>query len=149
MKELKVSAIDNGTVIDHIPAEKTFVVAEILDLSGIGNIISIATNLASSKLGKKGIIKVGSKILSEEETNKIALFAPQATINIVKNFEVVEKRKVSLPQEIRGIVKCFNPNCITNVEEVTTLFRVVKEEPLQIRCHYCERLMGSEQIVLL
>jgi aspartate carbamoyltransferase regulatory subunit len=149
MKELKISAIENGTVIDHIPADETFNVADILDLNGIENIISIATNLKSKTLGRKGIIKIGGKILSKEETDKIAIIAPTATINIIKNYKVVEKHKVKIPVRIDCIVKCFNPNCITNKDSVATKFTVIKENPLRLRCEYCERVMKREDIKLL
>ena len=149
IKEQKVAAIDNGTVIDHIPADKTFVVANVLDLEGVDNIISVSTNLDSKRFGKKGIIKVGSKELTEEETNKIALFAPHASINIIKDYRVVEKRKVRLPDTISEIMKCFNPRCVTNHEGVATKFHLDSKDPLKVRCHYCERVMDSEHIVLL
>ncbi|MBN1156478.1 aspartate carbamoyltransferase regulatory subunit [Candidatus Woesearchaeota archaeon] len=149
MKELKISAIENGTVIDHVPAEKAFDVADILDLDGIENIISIATNLKSKKVGKKGIIKIGGKILSKEETDKIAIIVPTATINIIKNYRVISKAKVRLPERIEKIVKCFNPNCITNKENVVTKFMVIKENPLRLRCEYCERVMKRGDIRLI
>jgi aspartate carbamoyltransferase regulatory subunit len=149
MKELKISAIENGTVIDHIPADETFNVAEILDLEGIENIISIATNLKSKRLGKKGIIKIGGKILSKEETDKIAVIAPTATINIIKGYKVISKEKVRLPARIDKVVRCFNPNCITNKDAVATKFTVIKENPLRLRCEYCERVMKREDVKLI
>ncbi|WP_087036461.1 aspartate carbamoyltransferase regulatory subunit [Thermococcus litoralis] len=146
MKELKVSAINKGTVIDHIPAGRGLKVLEILNLSG-DNTILIAMNVRSGKLGRKDIIKVEGKILNEEEVNKIALIAPSATVNIIENWEVVEKRKVEIPDEIIGIIECANPNCITHYEEVTPKFKVLSKKPLKLKCHYCERTM-EEDIVL-
>ncbi|NOZ80673.1 MAG: aspartate carbamoyltransferase regulatory subunit [DPANN group archaeon] len=149
MKEYKVSAIKNGTVIDHIPAGSAFKVAELLDLSHTKGTISVATNLKSRMLRKKGIIKIGNKELTENETNRVALFAPLATINIIEDYAVKEKRKVSLPTELHHLVKCVNPNCITNKEDVLTCFRVVRKDPLELRCHYCERVMGQDDLRLL
>lgn len=148
-KELKVSAIKDGTVIDHIPSDATLKVAEILDLKGIRNVISIATNLKSKKTGKKGIIKVGGKTLTKDEVDKIAVIAPKATVNIIQNYEVKEKIKVSVPDIFNKIIKCSNPNCITNNENVKTIFYVVKKEPLKVKCHYCERSMEKEEIELV
>ncbi|MBI2128694.1 aspartate carbamoyltransferase regulatory subunit [Candidatus Woesearchaeota archaeon] len=148
MKQLKVSAIREGTVIDHIPSDVTFKVVEILKLNSVKEIISVAANLDSKKIGKKGIIKIGGKFLGEEEVNKIALVAPAATLSIIKDFKVVEKNKLTIPKTIEGFVKCFNPNCITNHEEIKTKFHVANQKPLKIRCHYCERAMASNDIVL-
>ncbi|MBL7054809.1 aspartate carbamoyltransferase regulatory subunit [Candidatus Woesearchaeota archaeon] len=147
-KELKVSAIKDGTVIDHIPSNAAFKVAEILDLEKINKIISVATNLRS-KTGKKGIIKVGGKILTKDEFDKIAVIAPEATVNIIHDYEVKEKIKVSLPDTLNKIVKCSNPSCITNNENVNTRFYVIKKDPLKVRCHYCERSMEKEEIQMI
>ena len=145
-KELKISAIASGTVIDHIPTDATFKVVEILDLEKHKEIISIATNLQSKKLGLKGIVKVGGKNLTQDEVNKIAIVAPDATVNIIKDFKVKEKIKVKTPEVIDNVVKCSNPVCITNNEQVATKFYIVKKDPLQIKCHYCERMMGKVDI---
>ena len=148
-KELSVSAIKEGTVIDHIPSDVTLKVADILDLEGIKSIISIATNLDSKTMGKKGIIKIGGKNLTKEETDKIALIAPDATVNIIQNYDVKKKIKVAIPLTVNKIIKCSNPNCITNNEKVMTKFDVLNKVPLKVRCHYCERDMAKEDITLL
>ena len=148
-KELKISAIGEGTVIDHIPTDATFKVVEILDLENHKEVISIATNLQSKRLGKKGIVKVGGKSLTQEEVNKIAIVAPDATVNIIKNYDVKEKIKVKTPDVIDNVVKCSNPVCITNNERVPTKFYVVKKDPLKIKCHYCERNMGKGDIEII
>ncbi len=109
----------------------------------------VGMNLSSRRLGKKGIIKIEGKVLTQEEVNKIALIAPNATLNIIKDFEAVEKRPVSLPDELVGVVKCFNPNCISNHERIPTRLKVVKKTPVRLRCHYCERVMEGEDIELL
>lgn len=146
MKELKVSAINKGTVIDHIPSGKGLKVLEILNLPK-DNTILVAINVKSRKLGKKDIIKVEGKILSEDEVNKIALIAPTATVNIIDKWEVVDKKKVEVPDEIVGIIKCANPNCITNYEEVKPKFKVISKKPLKLKCHYCERTMEEGMVV--
>ena len=149
-KELSVSAIKEGTVIDHIPSNATLKVVEILDLKGIRSIISVATNLTSKTMGKKGIIKIGGKNLTKEEVDKIALIAPNATVNIIKNYDVKKKIKVAIPSTINRIIKCSNPNCVTNNEKnVATKFYVLNKAPLKVRCHYCERNMDKEDISLL
>ena len=148
-KELKISAINEGTVIDHIPADATFKVVEILNLQNNNGVISIATNLQSKQLGKKGIVKVGGKSLTNEEVNKIAIVAPDATVNIIKGYNVINKIKVKTPEVIDNVVKCNNPVCITNSEQVSTKFYVARKSPLKIKCHYCERSMGKEDIKII
>lgn len=148
-RELNISAIDEGTVIDHIPTDATFKVAEILDLENHKGIVSIATNLQSKSMGKKGIVKVGGKGLTQNEVNKIAIVAPDATVNIIKNYDVKEKIKVKTPDVIDNVVKCSNPVCITNNEQIPTKFYVAKKDPLRIKCHYCERIMGKEDIEII
>ena len=148
-RELKISAIEEGTVIDHIPTDAAFKIVEILDLENQKGIVSIATNLQSKSIGKKGIIKVGGKSLTQDEVNKIAIVAPDATVNIIKNYGVKEKIKVKTPEIIDNVVKCSNPVCITNNEQVPTKFYVAKKDPLKIKCHYCERSMGKDDIEII
>lgn len=148
-RELNISAIDEGTVIDHIPADATFKVAEILDLENHNGIVSIATNLQSKSMGRKGIVKVGGKGLTQNEVNKIAIVAPDATVNIIKSYYVKEKIKVKTPDVIDNVVKCSNPVCITNNEQIATKFYAAKKDPLRIKCHYCERTMGKEDIEII
>ena len=145
-KQLSISAIVDGTVIDHIPTDATFKVVEILRLQNHNDIVSIATNLKSSILGKKGIVKVANKFLTEAEVNKIAVVAPDATVNIIKNYNVKQKIKVKVPQLIEEVIKCSNPVCITNSEKVKTKFYTVQNNPLRIKCHYCERIIKKEDI---
>ena len=147
--KLKVSAIKEGTVIDHIPAKNLFKVITILGLDKIENQITFGTNLESRKLGGKAIIKVSNKFFEDNEINKIALIAPHAKLNIIRDYEVVEKRIVETPEIIKGIVKCFNPKCITNNETITTSFQVIENEPVALKCHYCERITTEEQIRVL
>ena len=148
-KELKVSAIENGTVIDHIPAKSVFQVIRILNLSEVSDQILFGTNLDSQKMGKKGIIKVSNKFFEADEINKIALVAPTATLIVIRNFKVASKKNVEVPDHVEKIVKCFNPNCITNNEAVTTRFTVIDKEDLKLRCHYCEKITASENVAFI
>ena len=147
-QELNVSAIRNGTVIDHIQTEATFKVADMLRLDREDQVVLVGMNLSSKKVGKKGLIKIESRELTPQEVNKIALVAPQATLNIISDFEVVEKVKVQLPAHIERIVKCFNPRCVTNQQALVTKFDVVATSPPALRCLYCERVMRGAEIVL-
>ncbi len=143
-KELKVSAIENGTVIDHIPADVVFQVINILNLNNIRNQLMVGTNLDSKKLDKKGIIKVSNKYFEKDEINKIALIAPTASLIVIKDFTVVYKENVEVPNTVDKIVKCINPNCITNHEKVPTQFSVVDKDDLSLLCHYCEKTTKKE-----
>ncbi len=145
-KKLKVSAIKDGTVIDHIPAQNLFKVISILRLDHIDNQITFGTNLESYKLGSKAIIKVSDKFFEDDEINKIALIAPHAKLNIIRNYAVTEKKEVEIPAEIRGIVRCFNPRCITNNEAITTRFAVISKSPIALKCHYCEKITDQEHL---
>lgn len=147
-KELQVSAIENGTVIDHIPADKLFDVINVLGIAKLENSMAFGTNLRSNKLGKKAIIKIWDKFLEDDEVNKLALVAPLAKINIIRDYEVVEKKTVNVPETVEGIVKCMNPKCITNHEYVRTKFTVVNKEPIVLKCHYCEKLTDQDNMVM-
>ncbi|MCF8363513.1 MAG: aspartate carbamoyltransferase regulatory subunit [Prolixibacteraceae bacterium] len=147
-KALQVSAIKDGTVIDHIPAERLFDVITILELDSCKEMITFGTNLDSKRMGKKAIIKVANRFFQGQEINKIALIAPHAKLNTIKNYHVVEKRVVEIPEEIINIVKCFNPKCITNHETITTRFNVVSKKPIELRCMYCEKITAEKQIVI-
>lgn len=144
IKERKISAIKEGTVLDHLPKKTAFKVAEILQLADIDNVLSVASNLKSKKQKKKDIIKIGGRYFTKEEVNKIAVIAPNATLSIIKDYKVKEKIKLTIPDEINNIIKCSNPDCITNNEPVETIFYVIKKQPLKIKCHYCERNMDKE-----
>ena len=148
-KELQVAALENGTVIDHIPSEKLFTVVSLLGIQEMNNNITIGFNLASKKLGKKGIIKVADRFFTDEEINRIAVVAPNVKLNIIRNYEVVEKREVVLPDELRGIVKCANPKCITNNEPMPTRFHVIDKDNCIIKCHYCEKEQQKDNIKLI
>ena len=147
-KELAVAALENGTVIDHIPSESLFKVVNLLGIQSLDNSVTIGYNLDSKKYGKKGIIKIANVTFPESTLNRIAIIAPNAVINVIKDYEVVEKRKVSLPDDIYGIVKCTNPKCITNNEPMRTHFHVIDRENMVLKCHYCERTEVKDKITL-
>jgi len=140
MKELKIQPIKNGTVIDHITAGNSVKVLHILGIPrSSSSTVSVAMNV-KSMLGKKDIVKVENRELDPQEVDKIALIAPKATINIIRNFEVAEKYRVKLPEEIIGIVRCSNPTCVSNSNEpIDSRFIVMSEDPPHIKCYFCER----------
>lgn len=145
-KEMVVSAIENGTVIDHIPTESVYQAIRILGLEKYKDEVLIGNFLNSGKLGKKGIIKIKNKHFSVEEVSKIALVAPFATIIDIEDYKVVKKFNAEIPDHIENFVRCANPKCITNAEVVPTRFDVVDKENLKLRCHYCEKFTTKETI---
>jgi aspartate carbamoyltransferase regulatory subunit len=140
MKELKVTPIKDGTVIDHITPGRALKVLRILKIpESTSSVVSVAMNV-SGKMGKKDIVKVENRELDPKELDKIALIAPKATINIIRDYEVAKKHKVILPDEVVGIAKCSNPTCISNAREpVESRFHVISKDPPRIKCYYCER----------
>lgn len=148
-KQLVVSAIKNGTVIDHIPAKALFKVIDILGLDHIEQQITFGTNLESKKLGKKGIMKLSGVFFKQEDLDRIALVAPDVKVNIIKDYEVVEKKVVEIPEKIEGLVKCVNPMCITNQEEVMTRFDLLSRQPVSMKCHYCEKITDANNMVII
>ena len=153
-RELLIRAIKNGIVIDHIPSEKVFAIVEILKLQEYSERITVATNMPSSSLGRKGIIKIEEKILEEKELNNISLLAPNVTINIIDNYEVVEKSKLDKLDKVIGLMKCDNPKCISNHENIETKFIRVEEdlnennleEKTKYKCFYCEKIILEDEI---
>ena len=147
--ELKIKAIENGTVIDHITANKSLHILKILGLPDTETKnVTIAMNVTSSEIGRKDILKIENRELDHEELNQIALIAPKATINIIRNFEPIKKDKIILPDKITSIIKCTNPKCITNFENepITPIFNVINKYPPIVRCHYCDKLIKTEDI---
>ena len=136
-------------MIDHIPASALFKVVSILKLDTLDTMITIGNSLGSNKLGKKGIIKLSKVFFEDDQINKIALVAPCAKLNIIKEYDVVEKRVVEIPDEIIGLVKCVNPKCITNNEKVHTRFDVVSKSEVKLKCHYCEKITDQDNIDIL
>ncbi|WP_456484002.1 aspartate carbamoyltransferase regulatory subunit [Methanopyrus kandleri] len=148
MVALKVKRIEMGTVLDHLPPGTAPQIMRILDIDPTETTLLVAINVESSKMGRKDILKIEGKILSEEEANKVALVAPNATVNIVRDYSVAEKFQVKPPERVEGFLRCPNPNCITNDERepVDTVFVRESREPLEYRCRYCERTVREDQI---
>ncbi|NIP62550.1 MAG: aspartate carbamoyltransferase regulatory subunit [Nitrosopumilaceae archaeon] len=146
--ELIVRRIKEGTVIDHIDQGKGLRVLEALGIDGSdGGLVTIALNVPSGKFKKKDIIKVENIFLHDDDTNKLAVIAPNATVNIIKNFKLVEKRRVSLPNEIDRIFRCSNPDCVTNSKErIESVMDVVDKEGLVLKCRYCGRILDVNKI---
>ena len=143
-----VAAIENGTVIDHIPADKLFTVVNLLQLQKTEQNITIGNNFESQRLGKKGFIKVADRFFTDEEISRLSVVAPNVRLNIIRNYEVVEKKQVIMPDELCGIVKCANPKCITNNEPMKTIFHVTDKDNGILRCHYCEKEQNKEALKL-
>ena len=147
--ELKIRAIENGTVIDHITANKALHILKILELPDTETKnVTIAMNVSSNEIGRKDILKIENRELDHEELNQIALIAPKATINIIRDYKPIKTDKIVLPEKITSIIKCTNPKCITNNknEPITPIFNVVTNYPPVVRCHYCEKLIKTEDI---
>ena len=147
-KELAVAALRNGTVIDHIPAQSLFKVVRLLDVENLTSSVTIGYNLDSKLIGKKGILKVADVFFPIETLNRLAIIAPNVNINEIRDYKVVRKFKVTLPDEVVGIVRCNNPKCITNNEPMRTHFEVVSYRPLSLKCHFCECVASAAEITL-
>ena len=146
---LQVSALCNGTVIDHIPADKLFAVVSLLEIPTMSNNVTIGYNLESKKLGKKGLIKISDRFFTDDEINKISVIAPNVVLNTIRDYNVVEKREVKMPDEIHNIIKCNNLNCITNNEPMATHFYVANRDTHTLKCRYCEKEVSLDDIRLL
>ena len=147
--ELLVAALENGTVIDHIPSELVFTIAQLLELDKLSSSVTIGYNLNSQKIGKKGVIKVADKFFSDEEISRLSVVAPNVVLNIIRNFDVVEKEEVIIPDELHGIVRCGNPKCISNNEPMNSFFHVVDKENGVLKCHYCEKEQNKDKVKLV
>lgn len=146
-KELVVSALENGTVLDHIPAENVYRALDLLNLKGIENQITIGINLNSKAQGRKGIIKIEDRFFENEELGKLALIAPNATVNVIRDFKVVEKKNLELPKEVVGIAKCRNPKCVTNHQPIKTRFTTTKKgDEISLLCHFCEKSTSIKKV---
>jgi aspartate carbamoyltransferase regulatory subunit len=145
---LRVSKIKDGTVIDHITSGHALDVLKIVGITDhVDRIVTVAMNVPSKTLGLKDMVKIEGRELKSREVDKIALLAPHASINIIRNYKVVDKQLVRLPKVIRDTVKCANPSCISNSREpVKPKFYVETKEPLRLRCHYCGYIMEKQDI---
>lgn len=147
--ERQVAAIKNGTVIDHIPAEKTYEVANLLGLHNLATPVTIGYNYPSKKIGIKGIIKVSDKFFTDEEISRLSVAAPKVVLNIINDYEVVAKKTVETPDELKGIVRCNNPKCITNNEPMQTVFNIVDKECGTLKCRYCDKEQNINNVRLV
>ena len=109
--------------------------------------VTIGYNLKSRKLGTKGLIKVADKFFTDEEVNRISLVAPNVVLNTIRDYQVVEKREVKMPEKITGIVKCPNPKCVTNHQPIKTKFTTIEHgNEVSLLCSYCEKITDSKHI---
>ena len=150
-KERLVAAIENGTVIDHIPADKTFQVASLLKLHELSSQVTIGLNFRSKKLVRKGIIKVENKFFTDDEISQLSVVAHKVVLSIIRDYEVIEKKTVNLPDQRVGIVRGNNPKCITNNEPMKTHFTIVdKNAPHpELRCRYCDKVQDIDKVQLV
>ncbi|EKO3435339.1 aspartate carbamoyltransferase regulatory subunit [Vibrio fluvialis] len=143
--QLQVEAIRNGSVIDHIPANLGIKILSLFKLHETNQRITIGLNLPSSALGHKDLIKIENIYLSKEQANQLALYAPNATVNQIEEYQVANKLTLTLPERIDGVFACPNSNCISHGEPVSSRFRVIlKQENVQLKCHYCEKVFSRE-----
>ena len=148
-KERLVAAIENGTVIDHIPAEKTYQVVSLLGLEHLKTPVTIGYNYPSSKIGVKGIVKISDKFFSDGEISRLSVIAPKIVLNTIRHYQIAQKRTVETPDMLRGIIKCNNPKCITNNEPMQTLFHATGTDKQTLRCHYCDKEQHINDVELL
>lgn len=148
-QELQVAALENGTVIDHIPSAKIFEVINLLHLEKIHTSVTVGFNLKSKKMGHKSIIKIADKFFTDEELNQLSVVTPNVTLCIIRDYEVVEKKEVKMPEELIGIIKCDNHKCITNNEPMKTRFHVLNKEKGILQCHYCNREVLLDNVKLV
>ena len=146
--ELRVPAIRNGSVIDHIPMGQMQKVISLLNLFDAAAPITIGLNFRSQKLGQKGLIKIEDRFLTPEDVNALALVSPDVVISVIRDYKVVEKITVKLPQELKGLVRCTNPKCITNNEPMGSAFTVLQDNPVILQCRYCTRKIHQDEIEL-
>ena len=146
---MQVSALCNGTVIDHIPADKLFAVVTLLDIPSMKSNVTIGYHLDSKKIGKKGLIKIADCFFTEDDLSKISVVAPNVVINTIRDYKVVEKRELKLPDELHDIIKCNNLNCVTNNEPMATHFYVSNREEGTLKCRYCEKEVNINNVELL
>ncbi len=147
--ELLVRRIKNGTVLDHIKEGHALAVLSALRIDGKdGNVVTVAMNVPGERYGRKDILKIENKVLGPQETDRVSLIAPKATVNIIKNYKVVEKRDVELPPLFVNVFRCPIPSCITNSgEPITPTIEVVDSSNLTLRCRYCRRFLSVDELI--
>ncbi len=145
-EQLKVDPIKNGTVIDHIAAGKALKVIEMLKMGETDHLLMVGMNLSSNKMGRKDIIKIENRVLSAKEADSIALISSSASIIIIEDYKVIKKFTVEIPNKIKEFIICPNPNCVTNVEKVPTVYHLANRSPIEVRCAYCEKKYGIDDV---
>jgi aspartate carbamoyltransferase regulatory subunit len=148
-QELQVAALQNGTVIDHIPSSKIFEVINLLHLEKVSTSVTIGINLKSKKMGQKSILKIADRFFTDEELNQLSVVTPNVSLAIIRDYEVVEKKEVKMPDELIGIIKCDNHKCITNNEPMKTHFHVLDKEKGILQCRYCNREVTLSNVKLI
>ncbi len=148
-QEMLVAALTTGTVIDHIPSAKLFKVITVLHLEKMKTAVTVGFNLKSKKMGHKSIIKIADKFFTDEELNQLSVITPNVTLAIIRDYEVVEKKEVKMPDELYDIVKCANPKCVTNNEPMRTHFHVLDKENGILQCHYCNKEVKINEVKLV
>lgn len=143
MSEKYIRPLKDGSAIDHLPLNSGLKVIEILGIQD--KPVTAALQIPSKKLGKKDIVFIENRFLSEEEIAKISLIAPNATLNTIKNGQVVKKQRLTLPEKVSGIIQCINPKCISNVEDIPNNLFYVLKDPVRVRCFYCEKIMNEKE----
>jgi len=147
-EKLKIVKISKGTVIDHIDAGYALTILNLTGLDEVKNLITIGVNVSSKKYNTKDIIKIENVFLNETQMQQISILSPNATISLIEKNNVIEKKKVKLPNIIKKLILCVNQTCISNSDEpISTEFMVLEEKPLKIQCIYCERIYKLEEIV--
>ena len=141
-----VPAIPQGTVIDHLPPDTTLLVAQLI--SEPNDEVLIGVNFKSTHHGRKGVVKITGRELNSNDLSRLAVVAPQASIAIIRNYQIFHKAPVPVPEHIINIARCPNPNCVTNHEPCDTHFTVTDENPLRVRCRYCERQLSASELIL-
>ena len=148
-KKQTITKIEHGTVIDHLDADTVFKIVRILNLKNCRDQVTIGMNMRSPQIKRKGIIKIENMFLTKEDVDKISLFSPHATINLIKDYEVDKKFEVEIPKRVSNVLKCNNPNCVTNLENERTLFILHKESPLEFICRFCERRLLKDDLEVI
>lgn len=149
MKELQITALKDGVVIDHIPSKSTLQLVKVLKLKDHDHVVTVAFNLKSNTLGKKGLIKISGRELTKHELDVISIMAPSVTVNIIKDYEVVNKLNLEVSETITNVIKCNNYNCISNHEQTDSIFTKIEDDVTLFKCFYCEREYKSEEIKTL
>lgn len=146
-QQLSVEAIENGTVIDHIPAGLGLVILRQFKLLNYGHAVTVGFNLSSKRFGHKDIIKIKDMQFDEKAANRLALFSPAATVNVIENFKVVRKLQLQLPEMIAEVFQCPNTNCASHGEPVKSRFYVREhQDTTRLKCHYCEKTFARESV---